>query len=59
MHAKDWALGAVLQERQQWVIPVYQRTYAWETGPDKQLPKLWDDLRERALEILDHSKVVR
>ena len=53
MHAKDWALNTVLQERQQWVIPVYQRTYSWETRAEKQLPKLWDDLRERALEILD------
>lgn len=56
MHAKDWALNAVLQERQQWVIPVYQRTYEWKTGADGQLPKLWDDLRERALEQLDGLK---
>lgn len=56
MHAKDWALNAVLQERQQWVIPVYQRTYEWETRADGQLPKLWDDLRDRALEQLDGLK---
>ena len=56
MHAKDWALNAVLQERQQWVIPVYQRTYEWGTGTDGQLPKLWDDLRDRALEQLDGLK---
>lgn len=53
MQAKDYPLNVVLQERQQWVIPVYQRTYAWDTRPDKQLPKLWDDLRDRALERLD------
>ncbi len=53
MHAKDYSLNAVLEQRQQWVIPVYQRQYAWETGPDKQLPKLWDDMRERALERLE------
>lgn len=56
MHAKEYPLNAVLQERQQWVIPVYQRTYAWDTRADKQLPKLWDDLRERALERLDGLK---
>lgn len=53
MQAKDHPLNVVLSERQQWVIPVYQRTYAWDTRPDKQLPKLWEDLRDRALERLD------
>ena len=52
MHAKDWKLNDVLQERQQWVIPVYQRHYAWETREDKQLPTLWADLRDRAEEKL-------
>lgn len=52
MHAKDWKLNDVLQERQQWVIPVYQRHYAWETREDKQLPTLWADLRNRAEEKL-------
>lgn len=52
MHAKDWKLNDVLQERQQWVIPVYQRHYAWETREDKQIPKLWADLRDRAEEKL-------
>jgi hypothetical protein len=56
MQAKDYPLNVVLQERQQWVIPVYQRTYAWETRADKQLPGLWDDLRDRALERLDGLK---
>jgi hypothetical protein len=57
MHAKDWALNAVLQERQQWVIPVYQRTYTWDIKPDKQIPKLWEDLKERANDVLQDSKV--
>lgn len=53
MHAKDWKLNDVLQERQQWVIPVYQRHYAWETREDKQIPTLWADLQDRAEEKLD------
>lgn len=57
MHAKDWKLNDVLQERQQWVIPVYQRHYAWETREDKQIPTLWDDLRDRAEEKLDGEDV--
>lgn len=57
MHAKDWKLNDVLQERQQWVIPVYQRHYAWETREDKQLPTLWADLRNRAEEKLGGHEV--
>ena len=57
MHAKDWKLNDVLQERQQWVIPVYQRHYAWETREDKQIPTLWEDLRDRAEEKLDGEDV--
>lgn len=57
MHAKDWKLNDVLQERQQWVIPVYQRHYAWETREDKQIPTLWADLRERAEEKLGGHEV--
>lgn len=52
MHAKDHSLNSVLKEKQQWVIPVYQRHYAWRCGTDGQLPKLWDDIRDRALEVL-------
>jgi uncharacterized protein with ParB-like and HNH nuclease domain len=43
----------VLGERQQWVVPVYQRHYEWETGEDKQLPKLWADLQDQALDRLE------
>ncbi len=57
MHAKDWKLNDVLQERQQWVIPVYQRHYAWETRDDKQIPKLWSDLKDRAEEKLEGHDV--
>jgi uncharacterized protein with ParB-like and HNH nuclease domain len=53
MKANPFSLNSVLGERQQWVVPVYQRHYEWETGEDKQLPKLWEDLREEALERLE------
>ena len=56
MHAKDHSLNEVLKERQQWVIPVYQRHYAWEISADKQLPKLFDDIRDRAVEVLGGNK---
>lgn len=53
MHAKDFALEAVLSQRQQWVVPVYQRHYAWLTRRDKQLPKIWADTQQRAEEVID------
>jgi uncharacterized protein with ParB-like and HNH nuclease domain len=56
MHAKDYSLNAVLKERQQWVIPVYQRHYAWKSDANGQLPKLWDDIRDRALQVLEGHK---
>ena len=52
MRADATPLNDVLLERQQWVVPVYQRHYEWETGEDKQLPKLWGDLMDRSLESL-------
>jgi len=39
MRADAYPLDTVLGERQQWVVPVYQRHYAWETGEDKATPK--------------------
>lgn len=49
-------LNSVLSQRQQWVVPVYQRHYEWETSQDRQIPKLWDDLRDKALEFLDKQR---
>jgi len=54
MRADAFSLDVVLSEKQQWVVPVYQRHYEWETSEDKQIPKLWDDLKDKALEILDN-----
>jgi hypothetical protein len=53
MRADAYRLEVVLGERQQWVVPVYQRHYAWETAEDKQLPKLWADLRDEAIDRLE------
>jgi len=53
VHAKDHSLNAVLKERQQWVIPVYQRHYAWKTDANGQLPKLWNDIRDRTIQVLE------
>ena len=56
MDAKAHDLNFVLGQRQQWVVPVYQRHYEWETDADKQIPKLWDDLRDKAIERLEEDR---
>lgn len=53
MRADAYPLDTVLGERQQWVVPVYQRHYEWETGEDKQLPKFWADLEDEATDRLE------
>ena len=57
MRADAFPINTVLNERQQWVVPVYQRHYGWETDEDKQIPKLWADLQDQALERLEHRTV--
>lgn len=53
MRADAHPLDVVLGDRQQWVVPVYQRHYEWEIGEDKQLPKLWGDLQDEAIDRLE------
>lgn len=44
----------LMDAQQQWVVPIYQRRYEWETDKGKkQIPGLWDDLRDRANEWLE------
>ena len=53
MDAKAHDLNFVLGQKQHWVVPVYQRHYEWESGSDKQIPKLWEDWRDKAIEWLE------
>lgn len=53
MRADAYSLEQVLSEKQQWVVPVYQRHYEWDVGEDGQLPKLWGDLQDQAAEHLE------
>lgn len=41
MHAKEQTLKQLLEGEKQYVVPLYQRTYAWQRS---QLKTLWDDL---------------
>ncbi len=54
MRADAYPLDTVLGERQQWVVPVYQRHYEWETEEDRQIPKLWADLEDEAVDRLEN-----
>ena len=47
METNTRKLGELLQNRQQWVVPVYQRHYEWSIEEDKQLDHLWMDLRDQ------------
>lgn len=54
MEANARLLYTVLRKPCQWVVPVYQRHYEWETKKnEQQIPKLWDDLKYKAIEKLD------
>ena len=52
METRALDLNAVLGQKQQWVVPVYQRHYGWRIGPDSQLDKFWRDLQDKATEKL-------
>ena len=58
MKANPHSLQKILGEKQQWVVPVYQRHYEWETGEDKQIAHLWDDLTDKAEEEMDQSRTL-
>jgi hypothetical protein len=53
MRADAHPLETVLGERHQWVVPVYQRHYEWETAEDRQIPKFWADLQDEAVDRLE------
>jgi alkylated DNA nucleotide flippase Atl1 len=45
MHAKEQTLKQLLEGEKQYVVPLYQRTYAWQRH---QLQQLWNDLMLQA-----------
>lgn len=56
MRADVYSLDVVLGQKQQWVVPVYQRHYEWETVPeDRQIPEFWYDLKEKAVENISNG----
>lgn len=45
MHAKEQTLKQLLEGEKQYVVPLYQRTFAWQRP---QLQQLWDDVMLQA-----------
>ncbi len=37
----------------QWVVPVYQRKYVWESGEDNQIPGMWVDWKDQTEKLLN------
>ena len=58
MDAKDLPLDTVLKERQQWVVPVYQRQYAWEAAEGKQIDTFWSNILDGTERYQDTKKVL-
>lgn len=54
MDANNHKLDTVLKERQQWVVPVYQRQYAW--GRDL-ISQFWDDIQVLSDNYIETGKV--
>lgn len=54
MDANNHKLDTVLKERQQWVVPVYQRQYAW--GRDL-ISQFWDDIQALSDNYIETGKV--
>ena len=59
METNTRKLGELLQNRQQWVVPVYQRHYEWSIEDDKQLDHLWMDLEDQIkIFINDRNRIL-
>lgn len=50
MKAEPFQVGDVLKDARRFVVPIYQRTYAWT--PERQLVKFFDSVAAKALERL-------
>ena len=54
MDAKPLSVGKILSERQRFVVPIYQRTYAWTK---RELEPLFEQIRGKSDELLQSGKV--
>ena len=52
MDTDDLTIRKILGHRHQWIVPVYQRHYEWESKKEAQIPKLWETMEEKTQEHL-------
>ena len=52
MQAKEMTLEPLLEGQKQYLVPLYQRTYAWQRD---QLDRLWTDILAQADALRDGS----
>ena len=50
-------LGELFEETVQWVVPVYQRHYVWESKEDEQIPGVWDDWKAQTEKLLNKESI--
>ncbi len=43
----------LFEESAQWIVPVYQRHYVWESKRDEQIPGMWEDWKAQAEKLLN------
>lgn len=53
MQAKEMTLEPLLEGQKQYLVPLYQRTYAWQRD---QLTQLWSDVLAQADALRDGTK---
>lgn len=54
MNARPIELGILLQNRNRYCVPIYQRHYVW--SKDKQWEPFWHDIRTKAIERLSNRE---
>ncbi|KQU47392.1 hypothetical protein ASG67_14115 [Sphingomonas sp. Leaf339] len=54
MDAKPLSIGKILSERQRFVVPIYQRTYAWTK---RELEPFFEQVRGKSDELLSSGRV--
>ena len=54
MDAKPLSIGKILSERQRFIVPVYQRTYAWTR---REIDPLIDQIKGKADELISNGSV--
>jgi len=55
MKSDTWELGQIFENRRQYSVPFYQRTYTWVA--DRQWDRLWDDIEAKAEATLQDGQV--